>query len=404
MDEQNMRGSFEMSEQKIFTRDFTFCFLAQFAFSSVFFVLIPTLPIYLSKLGTREAEIGVLIGISSIFSLMLRPFIGKGLSKTPEKNFLFAGTFVLTLSMVTLIWISPFWPLLIVRAFQGVSAALFYTSSFTLIAHISPGARRGQSISIYYLSNNLAFALVPSLGMVLVNSLDFPINFTVLFLSCTGLCICSLILILKLGKKEGPPPEGPSLHKQPLLSRAAVPPAIMASLSNIIWGTMAAFFPLHAIHHGVTNPGIVFAVFAIMLILGRGFGGKFLDLYAKEREKVLFPCLTTYVMAMALLAFSKSLPMFILVAILWGLGNALFYPMLVTMALDGEDSDRGPAMGTFLAIADLGTGLGPVMMGLILNWTSYPVMFLCLSLVGVINFLYFQFSVRKKGGVSYANL
>jgi len=141
-----------------------------------------------------------------------------------------------------------------------------------------------------------------------------------------------------------------------------------------------------------------------MLILGRGFGGKFLDLYAKEREKVLFPCLTTYVMAMALLAFSKSLPMFILVAILWGLGNALFYPMLVTMALDGEDSDRGPAMGTFLAIADLGTGLGPVMMGLILNWTSYPVMFLCLSLVGVINFLYFQFSVRKQGGISYANL
>jgi hypothetical protein len=28
---QNIRGSFEMSEHKIFTRDFTFCFLAQFS-------------------------------------------------------------------------------------------------------------------------------------------------------------------------------------------------------------------------------------------------------------------------------------------------------------------------------------------------------------------------------------
>jgi predicted MFS family arabinose efflux permease len=86
------------------------------------------------------------------------------------------------------------------------------------------------------------------------------------------------------------------------------------------------------------------------------------------------------------------------------MGNALLYPMLITIAMDRGGSDRGPAMGTYTAIADLGTGLGPVMMGLILSWTNYRVMFLCLALVGVINFLYFQFSVRKKGGGSYANL
>jgi MFS family permease len=291
-----------------------------------------------------------------------------------------------------------------VRAFQGVSAALFYTASFTLIANISPEERRGQSISFYYLSNNVSFALVPSLGMVLINSFDFPMNFTILFLFCAGLSLCSLIFIFKLGNREIPPPEVLSSQKQPLLSRHAVPPAIMAALVNIIWGAIITFFPLYAIAQGVTNPGLFFATFAIILILGRSLGGKFLDLYAKEREKVIFPCLTTYVVAMALLAFSKTLPMFILVAIIWGMGNALLYPMLITIAMDRGGSDRGPAMGTYTAIADLGTGLGPVMMGLILGWTNYRVMFLCLALVGVINFLYFQFSVRKKGGGSYANL
>ncbi len=393
-----------MATQKIFTRDFVFCFLAQFALSSVFFILLPTLPIYLSALGTREAEIGVLIGVSSIFSLMLRPFIGKGLSKRPEKSFLLAGALILTVSIVALLWVSPFWPLLVVRAFQGVSAALFYTSSFTLIANISPEERRGQSISFYYLSNNVSFALVPSFGMVLINSFAFPMNFTILFLFCTGLSLCSLIFIFKLGKREIPPPENPSPQKQPLLSRSAVPPAIMAALVNIIWGAIVTFFPLYAIDHGVANPGFFFGAFAIILILGRSLGGKFLDLYAKKREKVIFPCLTTYVVAMVLLAFSKTLPMFILVAIIWGMGNALLYPMLITIAMDRGGPDRGPAMGTYTAIADLGTGLGPVMMGLILGWTNYRVMFLCLALVGVINFLYFQFSVRKKGGGSYANL
>ena len=110
------------------------------------------------------------------------------------------------------------------------------------------------------------------------------------------------------------------------------------------------------------------------------------------------------VIAMGLLAFSKTLPMFILVAIIWGLGNALFYPMLITMALDRGGSDRGAAMGTFTAVADLGSGVGPVIMGLVLNWSSYRVMFLCLAFVGVINYLYFQYVVRRQGGVSYANL
>jgi MFS family permease len=247
----------DMSNQKIFTRDFLFCFLAQCGFSSVLFALVPTLPIYLSKSGMREAQIGVLIGIASLFSLMLRPFVGKGLSRTPEKNFLFAGTLMLTLSLGALLWVPPFWPILIVRIFQGASSALFYTTSFTFIASISPQEHRGQSISIYYLSNNVAFALVPSLAMALVNSLDFPFNFTLLFLVCISLGICSLFLILKLGKREFTPPAESALKGQPLLNRAAVPPAIMASLSNITWGAMVAFFPLYAIRHGVNNPGFI---------------------------------------------------------------------------------------------------------------------------------------------------
>jgi hypothetical protein len=61
-------------------------------------------------------------------------------------------------------------------------------------------------------------------------------------------------------------------------------------------------------------------------------------------------------------------------------------------------------MGTYTGIADLGTGLGPVMMGLILTWSNYQVMFLCLAFVAATNFLYFQYFISRKGGVSYANL
>jgi len=48
--------------------------------------------------------------------------------------------------------------------------------------------------------------------------------------------------------------------------------------------------------------------------------------------------------------------------------------------------------------------MGAVIMGIILQFTSYRIMFLCLALTGVINLLYFDRAVRKKGGRQYAHL
>jgi predicted MFS family arabinose efflux permease len=54
-------------------------------------------------------------------------------------------------------------------------------------------------------------------------------------------------------------------------------------------------------------------------------------------------------------------------------------------------------MATFTAFSDLGMSLGAVIMGIILQATSYPIMFLCLALVGILNLSYFYFLMRKMG-------
>jgi len=283
-----------------------------------------------------------------------------------------------------------------VRIFQGMGLAFFYTASFTLIANISPEAHRGQSLSYFYLALNIAFAVAPYLGMLLLNRFDF----TVLFLTCTGLSLCSLFAATELKKMQGVLRENQSIWEQPFLSREALPPSIMAFFSNTIWGTLTAFFPLYALKHGMANPGLFFGTFAIMLVLGRSLGGKILDMYS--REKVILPCLITFVIAMFILIFSRNFWMFILVAVIWGIGNAFLFPALVAYTLDLIGSSRGPAMGTFTAASDLGVGLGAVIMGIILRFTSYPTMFFCLVLTGIINLNYFYFFVRKKKGIDGA--
>jgi len=273
--------------------------------------------------------------------------------------------------------------------FPGIGIALFYTASSTFIANISPEAHRGQGLSYFYLAFNISFALAPSFGMFLINAFTFNI----LFLLCLSISLSSLLLTTRLRKRPIEPVENSSKQDEPFLSREAIPSAIMAFLAHIIWGALTAFFPLYAIQTGMANPGFFFAAYAIVLILGRALGAKILDLY--DREKIILPCLTTYIISMIILSYSKTLPMFILVAVIWGSGNAFLMPTLVAYALDRAVSSPGTVMGTFTAIGDLGVALGPVIMAIILRFTSYPTMFLCLALVGVTNLSYFYFFVRK---------
>jgi MFS family permease len=66
------------------------------------------------------------------------------------------------------------------------------------------------------------------------------------------------------------------------------------------------------VDHGVKNPGLFFTTVAVVLILGRTLGGRFLDLY--NREKVIVPCLVAYIVSMAVLAFSETLYFYFFVA------------------------------------------------------------------------------------------
>ena len=378
--------------QKILNRDFVLAFFAQFAFTFVFYILVPTLPIYLSRLGSTEVEIGVLIGSFAVFSVVLKPFVGRALLTIPEKKFMIAGALLYALTSVAYLFAPPFWPFLIVRVFQGMGYAFFLTAIYTLVANISPETHRGQSLSYFYLAFNLSGALAPALGMFVINHYSF----THLFFVCVGLSLCAIFITNKLRRRQIVPLEHPPIEDDSFLSRKAIPPSIINSLSFFIWGALATFFPLYATNQGVTNPGLFFSAYAITLILGRALGGKILDLYSKE--KIILPCLTTYIISMVILAFSKTQPMFILVAVIWGIGHAFLMPSLVVYALDRAGSSPGPVMGTFTAFTDLGISLGPVIMGIVIHTANYPIMFLCLALTGVINLNYFYFFVRKKRG------
>ena len=376
--------------QKTLSRDFVLSFFAQLCFSAVFCILIPTIPIYLSKFQAKESEIGILVGIFSVSSLIIRPIVGRALLTIPERLFMVWGTLIYVASSFAYIFASPFWPLFWLRIFHGVGMALFSTASFTFIANITPPAQRGQSISYFSLSMNLSWALGPFLGMLLINHFSFR----VMFLVCAGLSLASLWMAMKLSKRTIPM-KNQSPTSDSYLCRAALPSSFVAFLLSVIWGTLAAFFPLYALMHGVSNPGIFFIFLAGTTFLGRAFFAKTADKYG--RKQIILPCLAIVIISIAIIPLSKTLPMFVLSAMLLGTGWALLYPSLLAYAVDRAGSAQGPAMGTFTAFSDVGGGLGPMIMGIILEWTNYSVMFFCLVLTAVMNLIFFYYIIWKKG-------
>ncbi|MBN1848657.1 MAG: MFS transporter [Deltaproteobacteria bacterium] len=385
------KSSFLYSIKNVLARDFVFAFLGLFTFTLGFHALFPTLPIYLTSLGFSLEEIGVLVGIMGASSLFSRLIAGGILREYSEKSVMMTGALLFTLTFLAFILFRAFWPLFAVRLFQGVSFAFFDTAALAFIVSVAAPAYRGQTIGYFVLAATFTMAIGPLGGMFLINQYGF----TPLFLTCMCLSLFSFFFAWKLRGREAIQHDASTPAYGPLfLNRKIIVPSITSFLKSFVYGAIVAFFPLYALECGVKNPGYFFTATASMLIIGRVLGGRIVDTYNKEN--IILTCLLTAMVAMMMLSFSTTLPMFIFVGMIWGAGSTFFFPASMAYALEYAGSSDGTAVGTFRSISDLGSALGPVIMGIIIPLTGYRVMFLCLALICLINLGHFQFYVRRR--------
>ncbi len=385
-------GSISQNKTRnLFTHDFILVFVAFFAFMAAVSCLFPTFPVYLKRLGSSEREIGVLIGVLAVASLASRLFVGGALLKYRAKSVMMVGALGAAITFLAYIVFHPFWPLFVVRLLQGVAWACIDTAAFASIINAIPLAYRARAIGYFSLAPSLAMAMAAPFGMFLINQFSF----TVLFLSCAGLSFCTLFLYWKVkGPEVSAPSQTDAVRSPSFLNVKIIAPAITCFLQLFVWGAVTAFFPLYAIQRGVTNPGLFFSAMAISIIAGRLFGGKILD--NCNKEKLLMTCLFIIMVALTILSLSRTLPLFILVGSFWGIGAAFFLPVSMTYAFEYAGTSDGAAVGTFRAFSDLGLGIGPVAIGIIIPLTGYRLTFLCLALIVLFNMSYFYFYVRKR--------
>ncbi len=377
----------------LFTRDFVLLCLVTFGYFSSFFFFFPTLPFYITHLGGREADVGFLIGLSSLVACLVKPFAGRWVDQHGRVRLMSVAAGVFACMAVMHAWALSLVVLFALRLVYGIALGCFTTASGAYLADVAPAARRGEAASYWGLVSPLAMGIIPPLALGLMSSttlhpieeqvaavmpglagtLEWPENFALLFFTAAGFAF--LGCLLSLGMRELHTPS-PLAQRRPWFAREALFPMTVNSLLYMTFTSYTTFLPLYARTLGMRNAGYLYSTYALALLSTRFFTARVSDQHG--RAAVIIPGLGSALLALVVLAYAPSSPFLYLGVILYGLGFGLAQPGLSAFMIDRLSPERrGLGMSTFGQGLDLGMGLGGILMGTIATQIGFSAMYLC---------------------------
>lgn len=367
----------------IFTRDFSLLFLANLTNFLGFYLLLATLPKYISGFVGEQKVVGVILGVFGIIGLVLRPMVGRLADLRGGKKLMLAGSAVLLLATVLYPRGHDAASFFGLRVLHGLGWAAFGTAASALVALIAPARRRGEAMGYYGMSTNVAMAIAPAVGVFIVEREGW--GYPLLFAVSAALVLLAGIVTLPVRDCQA---EACALARgwRAYFLPSAIFPSAVAGISTLTYASVAFYLPQFSAEEKLGNAGLFFTVFAIALVVTRGPLGRLSDRVG--RAWVIAPGLLCSAAAMALLALWPSHLMLLVVAGLYGIGTAAVQPALMAMAADhAGPAQRGAAMGTYTTAFDLGIGGGAILSGVLIDAAGFHTMYLVSSgvcLLGIV--------------------
>ncbi len=359
------------NKPRLWNMNYCKAMIGNFMLYFAFYILTPLLPIYLdSQFNANKDTMGLVLSGYVIAALVVRPFSGFIVDSFDRHKvlmvcfFCFFAMFSGYLAAGTLLLFG------IVRTLHGLPFGALTVANSTVAIDSLHAARRNEGIGYYGLSNNLAMAFAPSVGIWIYTATD---NFKLLFWIALAVALLGLLAVstIKLPYRQ------PVKHKEKIsfdrffLTKAWIL-AINICLFGSCWGIMSNYVAIYGKEElGITDgTGLFFMILSIGLFVSRIQG-----------SRALRKGLITHNAAMGILLSAVGFTLFAAVEQQWayylsaamiGLGNGHMYPAFLNMFIKVARHDqRGTANSSILTSWDAGMGLGILIGGFMLEYVSY---------------------------------
>ena len=152
--------------EKLWNSNYCKVMAANFSLFFAFYVLTPLLPLYLSEhFGATKDMIGLVLSGYTVTALVMRPFSGFLVDSFPRKTVLLLSFTVFAIFFAGYLAASTLLMFTIVRTLHGGPFGALTVANSTVAIDVLPSSRRTEGIGYYGLSNNLAMAIAPTIGI-----------------------------------------------------------------------------------------------------------------------------------------------------------------------------------------------------------------------------------------------
>lgn len=363
--------------------------------------MIPTLPFYILKIGGNTKDFGIIIGVFTIASMILRPLVGLLLDRFGRKKVLLTGLILMVIISVCYNIATSVILLLFLRLVQGMSYGISTTATGTIVTDILPKKRLGEGMGYFGLSSSLSMAIAPIVGLWLMGEWGFP----VLFQSMIVMAILALCISLMVRNRYDLTNHNRINIRRiltELIEKKALPASLTIFFISTVFGAVNSYIALYAKEIGISQVGAFFTVNALAMIIFRPLAGVWSDRHGK---KIILLGLLSMGISMALVASTKMFVLFLLAAVFFGIGFGFCQPSLQALAVRNVlPQRRGAANGTFFTGFDLGIGLGVIIWGGVAAYVGYQKMYLLTIISLILSGLIIWILYPKKADSAYAKM
>ena len=346
----------------------------------------PVLALFAASLGAGPEAVGLAVAISTVTGIFFKMPAGVLSDVIGRARTLFMGLAVFAFVPLAYLLVSNYEGLIVVRFLHGFATAIYGPVVMAVVVGVA-GDKRGEMLSWFSSVTIMGTLVGAPLGGFLLSWLS-PAkeptlsDFHVIYAVVAAMGVASLLIALWVmqGRWDSPPRnDGRTLRavwtrfrsgvREILLDRRVLLTSNMEGVQNLSVGALEAFLPIYAVTvcgFSAFQAGLLWGVQMAATVLTKPLMGRISDRHG--RQSLLFWGMFVCAVPLALMPWFNSINTLLLLAAIFGLGEAVVTSSAAALVADYCREDHlGSAMGTFGTIFDVGHASGPLLAGFLIG-------------------------------------